>query len=1195
MTSAVNRPLISSYKNFADHASRFVIAIGLLVLAGWVFDIPTLKTVFPGLNSMKVNTALSFVLCGIALRFVNRETSQPWQLWLTRILAFLVTLLGLLTLGQYALGRDFGIDQFLIRDTDTSFSAYPGRISITTAIDLVLIGISLFTLSLRARGQEEISQSLAIIAGVIGLLAFIGYLYDVESLHRIGPYSSMALHSALGFMVLSAGICCARPDRGIMNLITTDFIEGEVIRRLLPVLFGMPIIIGWLSLLGIRGGLYDIASGFAMMAILTTALLSLVVWWNAGWLRRADRKRKEVEKELRYQARLLSHINDAVIATDERLEITAWNRAAERIYGWKSSEVIGRNVSDVLRLEWSEREGAEARQRLQDTLSARTESLQRRKGGEAVYVEANTIALADEAGEITGFVSVNRDVTERKQAEQAAIASQKRFQSLIEHAPDGIALLGIDGKLRQVTPSTQQILGYSLEQAVDQDPALLTHPDDLAHVLGILNDLIQNPGNVVTTQYRFKHRDGSWRWLESTISNLMAEPSVEAIVFNYRDITSQKKAQEEVLRLNQELEQRVVERTRQLELANRELDNSRKEIQAILDSMSTLNAKVALDGTLLFVNKIAMQASGLAPDELMNSSFLEGPWWTFDPEVHRRVKEAFARARSGAPVKYDERIFVFGQVLTIDFSLTPMVGEDGRVEYILAEARDITKLKQAEERFRSLLESAPDGVVIVNERREIVLLNPQVERLFGYPRSEIAGRHFHMLIPNDGRNAQINNLFLEFFNDPHQPHLRNGLELYGLRANGSDFPVEINLRPLQAEEGILVIASIRDVTERVRNREELIRERDLLRTLMDSIPDTIYFKDTLSRFTRVNKAQTFVLGISDPGEAIGKTDLDFQPLELAKAFYAEEQEIVETGQPLIDRIEFNPTADGRPRWFSATKVPIRDADGHVTGIVGISRDITQRRLAEEEIRRLNQDLKQRAAELETANKELESFSYSVSHDLRAPLRSIDGFSHAVLDDYGDNLPEEGRQYLRNIRAAAQRMGQLIDSLLSLAGVTRTAMERRPVDLSTLAERIAAELRSQQPARAVSFSIAKDLRVSGDSQLLRIALDNLIGNAWKFTSKLESASIEVGAKEQEGQWVYFVRDNGVGFDMRYKEKLFGTFQRLHSADEFPGAGIGLATVQRIIRRHGGRIWAESSPNQGTTFYFTLSEAKSSYST
>jgi PAS domain S-box-containing protein len=794
-----------------------------------------------------------------------------------------------------------------------------------------------------------------------------------------------------------------------------------------------------------------------------------------------------------------------------------------------------------------------------------------------------------EAGEQLDHTLVSlMDITERKRAEEKLRLNEERLRLTVNTALDAVIGMDSEGMITQWNSQAEAIFGWSYGEVIGCNLADTLIPPDLreSHRRGLRHFLETGEGPVLNKRIEVSalRRDGGTFPAELAITPLHTEGTYTFSAF-LRDITDRKRAEEEILKLNRELEGRVIERTQQLEHVNRELEHSRTEMQNILDSMSTLNAKVALDGRLLFVNKIATLAAGLSLDELMKTNFLEGPWWAFDPKVQERVKGAFAQACSGTPVSYDERIFVFGQILTISFSLTPMLSEDGRVEYILAEGRDITQLKQAEEKFRNLLENLPDAVVIVDEVGNIVLVNSQVEKLFGYERSQLLGQPVEMLMPERFR-ARHETHRKGYFVAPRVRPMGIELELYGRRPDGREFPIEISLSPLQTGEGVLVSAAIRDVTEREQNRAELIRERDLLKTLMDSIPDKIYFKDAESRFTRINQAEVSLLGVEDANAAIGKTDLDFQPIELAKGFVVEEQEIVQSGRPLIDRIEFNPTPDGKPRWLSATKVPIFDRDGRINGIVGISRDITERMLREQEIGRLNKDLETRAAELENLNNELESFSFSVSHDLRAPLRTIDGFSHALLEDYGELLPEEGRNYLARVRVAAQRMGELIDDLLALSRVTRATAEQKRVDLSTVAEKILNELQHEQPDRRVTFSVAKGLIVRGDPQLLRIALENLLGNAWKFTSKIEHAQIEVGIQAEAEEPTYFIRDNGAGFNMAYADKLFGPFQRLHRMNEYPGTGIGLATVQRIIHRHGGRIWAEGSIGKGATFFFTL---------
>lgn len=281
--------------------------------------------------------------------------------------------------------------------------------------------------------------------------------------------------------------------------------------------------------------------------------------------------------------------------------------------------------------------------------------------------------------------------------------------------------------------------------------------------------------------------------------------------------------------------------------------------------------------------------------------------------------------------------------------------------------------------------------------------------------------------------------------------------------------------------------------------------------------------------------------------------------------------------------------DGTSFPVEYTTVPIVE-DGEVTGAVKTFHDITERERAAARVQALNRDLERRVAErtrqLAAANRELEAFAYSVSHDLRSPLRSMDGFSQALLEDYADRLDGEALDFLQRIRAASQRMASLIDDLLTLSRVSRSEMQVTRASLSELALEVVEELREAEPERDVDVVVAPDLEVAGDARLLRLALQNLLGNAWKFTRGTAGARVELGARGQDGETVYYVQDNGAGFDMQYADKLFSPFQRLHTEAEFEGTGIGLATVRRVVRRHGGRAWAEAEPGAGATIFFTL---------
>ena len=266
------------------------------------------------------------------------------------------------------------------------------------------------------------------------------------------------------------------------------------------------------------------------------------------------------------------------------------------------------------------------------------------------------------------------------------------------------------------------------------------------------------------------------------------------------------------------------------------------------------------------------------------------------------------------------------------------------------------------------------------------------------------------------------------------------------------------------------------------------------------------------------------------------------------------------------------------------------ADSFNTMLAEIERTSREREESSREVLRLNAELedrvRERTSQLEYTNAELEAFCYSVSHDLRGPLRAIDGFSSALLEDFPDDVPEDAKHYLARIRGSTLRMGQLIEDLLNLSRVSRTELQRRDVDVSDVARQVLADLQQRDPARKVAAHIWDGMRADADARLLKAALENLVGNAWKFTGQRENATIEVGALRDNASTTFFVRDNGAGFDMKYASKLFGAFQRLHAASEFQGSGIGLATVQRIVHRHGGRIWADAKPGQGAVFFFTL---------
>jgi PAS domain S-box-containing protein len=507
----------------------------------------------------------------------------------------------------------------------------------------------------------------------------------------------------------------------------------------------------------------------------------------------------------------------------------------------------------------------------------------------------------------------------------------------------------------------------------------------------------------------------------------------------------------------------------------------------------------------------------------------------------------------------------------------PVLNEAGDIVQLLGTTIDITDRKRAEEALRlagaynrSLIEASLDPLVTIDKEGKISDVNAATEQITGYARSELVGTDFsdYFTEPEKAR-ASYQQVFAEGLVQDYPLTLRH--------RSGRITDVLYNASVFRNQAGEVegVFAAARDVTEPKRLEDELRAKQAYTRSLIEASLDPLVTISADGKITDVNRTTEEVTGCSRQ-ELIG-SDFSNYFIDPDKARAGYQQAFAEglvEDYPLSIRHR-----SGRVTEVLYNASVFRNEAGEVEGVFAAARDITERK-------RLEESLRQRTLELENSVAELEAFSYSVSHDLRAPLRSIDGFSQILLEDYRDKVDQEGQDSLRRIRNASQNMAQLIDALLQLSRVMRSELRSEPVDLSVLALSTAAMIQKADPARRVRFRVVNGLQANGDRRLLGVALQNLLQNAWKFSARNPESTVEFGTTQKDGKTAYYVRDNGIGFDMTYVNKLFTPFQRLHAKEQFEGTGIGLATVQRVIKRHGGKVWAEGAVGKGAAFYFSL---------